>query len=60
MSVKGAKPWGSCHNVALGEVNQQQQMWLMDQALDSSSFLHIGNLQQQEFTGSLEAHEEMG
>lgn len=51
-------PQVTCHNVALGDVNQQQQMWVMDQALDSSSFLPIGNLQQQEFTGSLEAHAE--
>ena len=51
-------PQVTCHNVALGEVNEQQQMWVMDQALDSSSFLHVGSLQQQEFTGSFEAHAE--
>jgi FkbM family methyltransferase len=47
-------PWVTCHNVALGEVNQRQKMWVMDQALDSSSFLRL----HEEFACGFKAHEE--
>lgn len=51
-------PQVTCHNVALGDVNQRQKMWVIDNALDSSSFLCMGELHQQEFVANVKAHQE--
>jgi FkbM family methyltransferase len=51
-------PCATCHNVALGDINQQQTMWVHDKAIDSSSFLTAGNLYQQEFAGKFGVHPE--
>lgn len=48
----------TCHNVALGNVNQQMKMWVMDKAMDSSSLLRMGILPQAEFSLAPECHEE--
>lgn len=51
-------PQVTCHNVALGDVNQPQKMWVIDKATDSSSFRSIGELPKQEFSGNFAAHAE--
>jgi FkbM family methyltransferase len=48
----------TCHNVALGDVNQQMKMKVMDNAIDSSSLLRMAALHHQEFSVSAKTHEE--
>jgi FkbM family methyltransferase len=51
-------PHVMCHNVALGDANQRQKMWVMDKSRNASSFLNMGDLNKQEFSGSFESHTE--
>jgi FkbM family methyltransferase len=48
----------TCHNVALGDVNQRQKMWVIDKARDASSFLNMGDLNKREFSGNFDSHVE--
>ena len=51
-------PHVTCHNVAVGDVNQRLKMRIIDGATDSSSFLSLGELPRSEFSIASESHEE--
>ena len=47
-----------CHNVGLGDANRRMEMFVMDQALATSSFLEMDEIHKQEFAGVYESHTE--